>query len=396
MPVYKKSLEEHRKRKGKIEVVPKMPIRSVDDLNIAYTPGVAAVSREIAKNPGSVFDYTIKSNTVAIVSDGSAVLGLGNVGPEAALPVMEGKALLMKELAGVDGFPIVLNTQEPKEIIETVKRIAPGFGAINLEDIAAPKAFEVEGALQEIGIPVFHDDQHGTAIVVLAALTNALKVVRKNLHSANVVISGAGAAGIAICRLLCCRGVENGACTSVKNINLVDSRGALYRSRAHLNRFKSELFQEAICCNYGEGKLEDVISGADVFIGVSKGGIVTPEMVSTMAENPIVFAMANPEPEIMPELAKKGGAAVVGTGRGDFPNQINNALAFPGVFRGALDAGARVINNQMKMAAVHAISSAVENPTEDKILPEVLDRSVAMRVAEAVKEKARETGVSRK
>src|SRR3989338_1251630 len=388
------ALEFHRKKKGKLAIKSKVPIKTLADLALAYTPGVAEVSLAIAEDKKRVYDYTMKRNSVAIVTDGSAVLGLGNIGPEAALPVMEGKAILFKELARIDAFPICLATQDTQEIIDTVKRIAPGFGGVNLEDIAAPRCFEVEAALQDIGIPVFHDDQHGTAIVMHAALTNAAKVVGKKIEELRVVVNGAGAAGLSIAKLLTCFEIADHVCTSVKDVILCDTKGAIYEGRELDNSYKEEI-SKVTNKKKVQGLLEEVIKGADVFIGVSKGNVLTKDMVRSMSPNPIVFAMANPTPEIAPQDAKDAGAAIVRTGRSDFPNQINNALAFPGVFRGALDAKAVRFTNEMKIAAARALAACVE-PTAERILPGVLDKSVAKKIAEAVKKQARAEKVVRK
>ncbi len=385
------AIELHRKNRGKISVCPKVDVRDMNDMANVYTPGVADVSRIIAGDKTKIYDYTIKSNTVAVVSDGSAVLGLGNIGPEAALPVMEGKALLFKQFAGIDAFPICLNTQDPDEIIRTVKYIAPVFGGINLEDISAPRCFYIEERLQDIGIPVMHDDQHGTAIVVNAALRNAAKVVGKDFEELSVVISGAGAAGTAVARMLLCDGFVN--CTGVKDITMCDSKGVIHMGRTDLNDEKAYLSKITNKRNVA-GTLSDAMKGADAFIGVSKAGIVAKEMVSSMAENAIVFAMANPVPEIMPADAMDAGAAIVGTGRSDFPNQINNSLGFPGIFRGALDAGATRINNEMKLVASVALAGTVE-PAKEKVLPNIFDNNVVKNISAAVKKAAMETGVVR-
>ncbi|MBI3190645.1 NADP-dependent malic enzyme [archaeon] len=379
-------LDFHKKYAGKIEITPKAKVDSRKILSLAYTPGVAAVSMSIAEDTKRVYEYTIKPNTVAVVTDGSAVLGLGNIGPEAALPVMEGKCMLFKELGGVDAFPICLATQDTEKIIETVKNIAPVFGGINLEDIAAPKCFEIEERLQDIGIPVMHDDQHATAIVVQAALQNASRVVEKDLSQLNVVISGAGAAGITTARMLRCINIDEHICTSVKNIIVCDSNGIIHRERADLNAHKKQLLEFTNRGNM-KGTLIDAMKGADVFIGLSTGNVVTESMVRSMADKPIIFAMANPVPEIMPDIALKAGAVVVGTGRSDFPNQINNVLAFPGVFRGTLDARAKKITNEMKIAAANALARSVD-PCQEKILPEVLDRFYVKLVAKAVEKEA--------
>ena len=388
MDYYQESLKLHEKKRGKIEVTSKVPVKTKDDLSLAYTPGVAEPCREIHKDPQAVYKYTNKGNMVAVVTDGSAVLGLGNIGSAAGLPVMEGKAILFKEFADVDAFPICLSTQDTEEIIETVQRIAPGFGGINLEDISAPRCFEIEKRLIEsLDIPVFHDDQHGTAIVVLAGLINALKLTNRKFEGIKVVISGVGAAGVAITKLLITYGVNP------ENILLCDSRGAIYKSRDNLNEVKEDLAEITnVACkldlddpNCMKGDLSEIMKGADVFIGVSKAGLVTEEMVKSMADNPIVFAMANPEPEIMPDIARNAGAAIVATGRSDFPNQINNVLGFPGIFRGVFDAGIRIIDDKIKVAAAEAIANYVENPTPEMIIPSPLDKGVARAVADAIK-----------
>ncbi len=388
MDYYKESLNLHKRLKGKIRVQSKMDVRTKEDLSLVYSPGVAEPCRAIAANPKAVWDYTIKSNTVAIVSDGSAVLGLGNIGPHAAIPVMEGKAMLFKQFAGIDGFPICLDTQDTEEIIETVRRIAPVFGGINLEDISAPRSFEIERRLQDLGIPVFHDDQHGTAIVVLAALLNATKVVNKSLFNLKVVINGAGAAGVAIARLLrCVDNQETDACIAVKEVVVCDSKGIVHQGRTDLNDSKKALLEYSNHENQAGG-LKDALKDADVFIGVSVGNLITADDVRTMAKDPIIFGLANPTPEIMPEEAYKGGAAVVGTGRSDLPNQVNNVLGFPGIFRGALDARATRITPAMKLAAAFAIADFVKTPTKDMIIPPSLNEQVAWAVAKAVKEVA--------
>ena len=380
------AIDFHRKLKGKIEVKSKVKLDSIETLGLAYTPGVAKPVEEIAKNPDLVREYTMKGNCVAVVTDGSAVLGLGNVGAEAAIPVMEGKALLFKELAGIDAFPICIKTQNAKEIESIVRNIAPVFGAINLEDISAPRCFEIESNLEDVGIPVMHDDQHGTAIVVSAALKNACKVVGKDFEDLNVVVSGSGAAGIAIARMLLCIGYEKD-CARVQNLVLSDSRGIVSQERSDLNLHKASI---AKLTNHKKinGSLEKALAGADVFIGVSAPGIVTKQMVRSMNSDAIVFAMANPTPEIMPGDAIAAGARVVATGRSDFPNQVNNALAFPGVFRGALDAKAKKITNGMKAAASAALASCIKHPSEEKIIPAVLDRTVVSVVSQAVKHAA--------
>ena len=391
--IYKESLEFHKKNKGKLDVISKARIDNRKTLSLAYTPGVAEVCREIAKDPKKVYDYTIKQNSVAVVSDGSAVLGLGNIGAYAAIPVMEGKAALFKEFANIDAFPICLdNIGSDADFIDKIKSITPVFGGINLEDIAAPRCFEIENALMDIGIPVMHDDQHGTAIVVLAALINSSKVVGKDLSELRVVISGSGAAGTAIVKLLHCIGYNENICRSVKETILCDSNGIIHKNRTDLNKYKIELLKFTNPKNR-EGSLEDALTGADVFIGVSKGNVLTKEMIKKMSKDPIIFAMANPVPEIMPDEAKSAGAKIVGTGRSDFPNQINNVLAFPGVFRGALDSRARIINNEMKLAAAYALANYLNNPDIENIIPDVLDKNVTKIVAEAVIKAAKESGV---
>jgi malate dehydrogenase (oxaloacetate-decarboxylating) len=384
MDYFKESLNLHKRLKGKIRVNPKIDVRTKEDLSLVYSPGVAEPCKAIAEDVEAVYDYTIKSNTVAIVSDGSAVLGLGNIGAHASIPVMEGKAMLFKRFANIDAFPICLDTQDVDKIVETVKLIAPVFGGINLEDIAAPRSFEVEERLQDIGIPVFHDDQHGTAIVVLAGLINAAKVVKKNLFDLKVVINGAGAAGIAIAKLLRCVHMEDASsCISVKDVILCDSKGIVHRSRTNLNSAKEEILNYTNIENKA-GSLQDALVDADVFIGVSVGNLLKAEDVQTMAKDSIIFGLANPIPEIMPEEAKKGGAVIVGTGRSDLPNQINNVLGFPGIFRGALDARAKRISNGMKLAAAFAIADHINNPSADCIIPPTLNESVAWKVGKAV------------
>ncbi|MFZ4543566.1 MAG: NAD(P)-dependent malic enzyme [Saprospiraceae bacterium] len=385
MDIFKEALELHKKLEGKIETGLKMDITTAEELSLVYSPGVAQPCLEIAKNPETVYDYTIKKNTVAIISDGSAVLGLGNIGPLAAIPVMEGKAMLFKKFAQLNAFPICLDTQNVDEIVETITRIAPVFGGINLEDISAPRCFEIEDRLQDLGIPVFHDDQHGTAIVVLAGLINAAKVVGKSIFNLKIVINGAGAAGGAICRLLKCIGdAETQACTSVKEIIIVDRSGILHKSRPGLTKEKIKLLDYTNETGT-HGSLRDALRGADVFIGVSVKNLLTKEDIEVMAPKPIIFALANPTPEIMPEEAFKGGAAVVATGRSDMPNQVNNVLGFPGIFKGALEAKATKITFAMKLAAAYAIADSIENPTFDHIIPSSLDMSIPLKVAEAVR-----------
>ena len=376
----KKALELHCRARGKIDIVGKVPLASRSDLNLAYTPGVAAGSLAIAKNKKKGFDYTIKSNAVAVITDGSAVLGLGNIGPEAALPVMEGKCLIFKTFAGITAWPIALATQDVDEIVQTVKNIAPLFGGINLEDISAPRCFEIEERLKKIlDIPIFHDDQHGSAIAVLAGLINALRVVGKKIESVKIVVSGAGAAGMASAKLL----LKYGA----KNMVVLDSKGAIYRGRAHLDFNKRKL---ALRTNRRRerGGLADVIRGADVFIGVSKGNILSGEMARTMSGDAIVFAMANPVPEIHPVLARKAGARIIATGRSDFPNQINNSLVFPGIFRGLLDGGIKKVTDQIKIRAARALASLVTNPGERRIVPDMFDKRVMRAVSKAVRHSA--------
>ncbi|MCM1288047.1 MAG: NAD-dependent malic enzyme [Clostridium sp.] len=383
------SLKMHEENVGKLEVVSKVELKTRDDLSTAYTPGVAEPCRKIRDNKMDVYKYTCKSNTVAVVSDGTAVLGLGDIGPEAAIPVMEGKSILFKEFGGVDAFPICLDTKDTEEIIETVKRIAPVFGGINLEDIAAPRCFEIERRLNEaLDIPVFHDDQHGTAIVVAAGLMNALKLVGKKMGDINAVINGAGSAGISICRLLMRLGIGN--------VVLMNSKGALCPGVAGMNPEQAAM-AEITNKDRQTGNLAEIIKGKDVFIGVSVANVVTADMVSSMAKDPIVFAMANPTPEIMPEEAKKGGVRVMATGRSDFPNQINNVLVFPGIFRGALDARATAITEEMKVAAVNAIASIVsdEELNEEYVIPDPFDERVARAVAKAVADCAVELGITK-
>lgn len=383
------ALKMHEEHKGKISVTSKVAVKTRDDLSTAYTPGVAEPCRKIRDDKSEVYRYTAKGNLVAVVSDGTAVLGLGDIGPEAAMPVMEGKSILFKEFAGIDAFPICLDTKDTDEIVETVKRLAPTFGGINLEDISAPRCFEIERRLkEELDIPVFHDDQHGTAIVVSAGLTNALKYVGKEFSEAKVVINGAGSAGISICKLL----LELG----VGDIVLVDRNGILAVGEEWMNPAQKEM-AEKTNKEQIHGDLKTAMQGRDVFVGVSAPNIVTAEMVGTMAKDAIVFAMANPTPEIMPDEAKKGGARVVATGRSDFPNQINNVLVFPGIFKGALEARATDITEEMKIAAVKAIADIIkpEELTEDYIIPGAFDERVADNVAREVAKTAIETGVSK-
>ena len=389
MTIDEKALDLHEKLHGKLSTEAKCHVNSREDLSLAYTPGVAEPCRKIAANEEEVYKYTWKSNTVAVVSDGSAVLGLGNIGPKAAMPVMEGKAVLFKEFGDVNAVPICLDTQDPQEIIDTVVRIAPGFGGINLEDISAPRCFEIENKLKEIlDIPVFHDDQHGTAIVVLAGIINALKVVGKKKEDCKVVVNGDGSAGIAISKLLLKYGF--------KDLTICGLYGILSKDVDDLNWAQKEM-AEVTNLSGQKGTLKDAMVGADIFVGVSAPNIITEDMVRTMNKDSIFFAMANPTPEIMPNLARKAGAAVVGTGRSDFPNQINNVMAFPGIFRGALDVRAREINEEMKMAAALAIAGTLpdEELCADKIVTDALDPNIFKNVSEAVKEAAIRTGVAR-
>lgn len=389
MSIQEEALKLHEEWKGKIQVISTVEVKSKYDLSTAYTPGVAEPCMEIHKDVKKVYDYTRKWNLVAVVTDGSAVLGLGDIGPEAGMPVMEGKAVLFKTFGDVDAFPICLATKDVDEIVKTVKYISPTFGGINLEDISAPRCFEIEKKLkEEIDIPVFHDDQHGTAVVVLAGLINALKVVGKDIKNIKVVINGSGAAGIAITKLLMSMGL--------KAVILCDRTGAIYKGRENLNPAKEEIAR-ITNLNKEKGTLKDVMVGADVFIGVSAPNTVSKEMVGSMAKDSIIFAMANPTPEIFPEDAKEAGARVIGTGRSDFPNQVNNVLAFPGIFRGALDARARVINEEMKIAAAFAIASLVkeEELCEDFVIPRAFDKGVAEAVSKAVYKAAKDTGVAR-
>jgi malate dehydrogenase (oxaloacetate-decarboxylating) len=391
MDIYEESLKRHRECRGKIEVHSRMRLDSQHDLSIAYTPGVARPCEIIADDPGAAWDLTWKGRTVAVVSDGTAVLGLGDIGPEAALPVMEGKAALFREFGGVDAVPVVLNTKDPEEIISIVRAIAPTFGGINLEDISAPRCFQIERALQDVGIPVLHDDQHGTAIVLLAALINAVRVQGRTLRDLKVVMVGAGAAGRAIARLLLCE-EQDERCIPVGELLVCDSRGIIYEGRERNDAVKEDIGR-LTNPEKKSGTLKEALAGADVFIGVSRGGLLNEDDIRSMAKDPIVLAMANPEPEIMPDLAKKAGAAIVGTGRSDFPNQVNNVLAFPGLFRGALKARATKFTNSMLYAAIDAIADCVTGPSPDRILPKPFDRSVAVEVANRVYDAAVTSGV---
>ena len=379
MTINEKALKLHEEWNGKLEIVAKSPVKSREDLSLAYTPGVAEPCKVIAQDKEAAYKYTMKANTVAVVSDGSAVLGLGNIGPYAAMPVMEGKAVLFKEFGGVNAVPICLNTQDTEEIIKAVTYLAPGFGGINLEDISAPRCFEIEERLKEIlDIPVFHDDQHGTAIVVLAGIINALKVVGKKKEDCRIVVNGAGSAGVAITRLLLTYGFPH--------ITMCDKVGIVSKKTEGLNWMQQKM-AELTNLEQQTGTLADAMKGADIFVGVSAPGIVTPEMVASMNRDAILFAMANPVPEIMPDIAKAAGAKVVGTGRSDFPNQVNNVVAFPGIFKGALEGRAPKITEEMKLAAANAIASLVpdEELNEDNIMPEAFNPRVAEVVAEAVR-----------
>lgn len=380
MTQYEKALKQHELWNGKLETVSKAPVRTREDLAIAYTPGVAEPCKIIAENRAAAYTYTWKSNTIAVVSDGSAVLGLGNIGPYAAMPVMEGKAVLFKEFGGINAVPICLDTQDTEEIIKAVTYLAPGFGGINLEDISAPRCFEIEERLkQTLDIPVFHDDQHGTAIVVLAGIINALKVVKKQVPDCKVIVNGAGSAGIAITKLLLTYGFSN--------VLLCDKFGILSKASEGLNWMQKNMV-EITNPKQETGSLADAMRGADIFVGVSAPNIVTPDMVKSMNTDSILFAMANPVPEIMPDIAKAAGARIVGTGRSDFPNQINNVVAFPGIFKGALEGRARQITEKMKLAAAKAIASVVpgEKLNENYIMPEAFDSTVTEVVAQAVKD----------
>lgn len=388
MSLNEDALKMHKENEGKIEVISKVPVKTKNDLSLAYTPGVAEPCRQIHEDTQKVYEYTSRANLVAVVSDGTAVLGLGNIGPEAALPVMEGKSVLFKTFGGVDAFPICLDTTDPEKIIQTVRFLAPTFGGINLEDIAAPNCFYIEQELKkQLDIPVFHDDQHGTAIVVMAGLMNALKVVHKKMEQITVVVNGAGSAGIAITKLLLKAGAGD--------VILCDREGALFEGADYMNPRQSEM---ASITNKRQqkGTLSDILKGSDVFIGVSAPGIVTQDMIASMAVDAIVFTMANPTPEIMPDLALAGGARVVGTGRSDFPNQVNNVLAFPGIFRGALDVRATDINEDMKIAAARAIAELIlpEELNEEYIIPNSLDKRVVPKVAMAVAQAAQRSGVA--
>ncbi|MBC2581512.1 NADP-dependent malic enzyme [Clostridium sp. DJ247] len=389
MNIKEEALKVHKDNRGKLEVKSKISLNTRHDLSIAYTPGVAEPCLKIAEDKNAIYDYTIKGNTVAVVTNGTAVLGLGDIGAGAGLPVMEGKALLFKEFGGIDAFPICIDSKDPEEIIKTVKLISPTFGGINLEDIKAPECFYIEETLKrELDIPVFHDDQHGTAIVVLAGLYNALRLVKKNIKDAKILINGAGSAGIAICKLLLKAGAEN--------ITMCDRNGALVEGDLSLNDAQQEI-AKVTNKNKEQGLLQEIVKGKDVFIGVSAAGVLTKEMASSMNKDSIVFAMANPTPEIMPDLAKEAGVRVIATGRSDFPNQINNVLVFPGIFKGALEVRSKVINDEMKLAAAAGIANLItdEELKEEYIIPGVFDKRVCDSVAVEVKRIAREMGVAR-
>ena len=393
--IYQEALELHERHRGKLEIRSKVPLDTKRDLSRAYTPGVAEVCRAIQKNRDLAYRYTLKGNSVAIVTDGSAVLGLGNIGGYAAIPVMEGKAVLFKKFAGIDAFPICFEHYH-SDLVDEIKNIAPVFGGINLEDIAAPKCFEVEEALQDIGIPVMHDDQHGTAITVLAGVLNACRVTGKSFEDLKIVVCGAGAAGYAISRLLRCIGYSPDVCQRVNNLVVCDTKGIIHRGRKGLydNKYKFILADETNP-EGRSGSIADAVDGADVFIGVSGPGVLTAEMIKTMNNDPIIFAMANPVPEINPDEARQAGAGVVCTGRSDYPNQVNNALAFPGVFRGALDACATKITDEMKIAAAHALAGYIKKPNREHILPSVLDKGVTRAIADAVRDAAIAVGCAR-
>ncbi len=376
MNYYEEALKSHKKYHGKLEIISKVPLETRDDLSMAYTPGVAEVCKEIGKDVTLAREYTMKRNTVAVVTDGTAILGLGDLGPEASLPVMEGKAVLFKEFGGVDAVPICLNTKDIDEIVETVKRIAPTFGGINLEDISAPRCFEIlKRCQEELDIPVLHDDQQGTAVVVLAGLINALKITGKNKEEVRTVVSGVGSAGVAVTKLMMSYGF--------KHFVMVDSKGIIFDGRDSLNKAKQELAQITNVEKLS-GDISEALKNADIFIGLSMAGLVTEDMVKSMNSDAIIFAMANPEPEIMPDLAHKAGATVVATGRSDFPNQVNNVLAFPGIFRGVLDANLKEITNDMLIKSAEALASHIPDPDKEHILPDPLDHTVAKTIAQSI------------
>ena len=390
MDYNQEALRIHKEKAGKLAIVSKVPLKNKDDLSVGYTPGVAEPCKHIHQDKSLVYDYTIKSNYIAVISDGTAVLGLGDIGPEASLPVMEGKCILFKEFGGVDAVPLCLNTKDTDEFVNIVTKLAPAFGGFNLEDISSPRCFEIERRLkQNLDIPVFHDDQHGTAVVVLAAIINALKIVKKDLAEVEIVMNGAGAAGVSITRLLKKFGV--------KNIVLCDTKGAIYRGRTEGMNSEKQLLAEETNIRNESGSLQEVLTGKDIFIGVSAPGTVTGEMIQSMNKDAMVFALSNPTPEIFPDEAKAAGAKIVGTGRSDFPNQVNNVLAFPGIFRGALDVRAKDINDEMKIAAAQAIADVVaENELSvDNLLPKPFDKKVGSKVAAAVAQAAIKSGVAR-
>lgn len=392
------SVDLHRTNKGKVSIECKVPLLSRDDLSRAYTPGVARPCEMIRDNPAESFNLTMRGNSVCVLTDGTAVLGLGNIGPAAAMPVMEGKACLFKSFGDIDAVPLCVDVPEgdagTRQLIAIAKAIAPSYAGINLEDIAAPRCFAVEDALQDIGIPVMHDDQHGTAIVLLAAMINAMKVVGKSFSDARVVINGAGAAGTAIAELLRCVDHEADVCVSVKEVIMCDSKGIISPDRTDLNEEKKQLLRFTNRPGIS-GSVKDAIRGADVFVGVSVGNLLDADDIRTMNDDAIIFAMSNPTPEITPDEARRGGAKVIGTGRSDFPNQVNNVLAFPGIFRGAIDARATRISSRMKLAAAHALADAVGEPSPDRVIPDPLDKSIADRVAAAVRHAAEESNCAR-
>ncbi|MBU1031974.1 NADP-dependent malic enzyme [Patescibacteria group bacterium] len=379
------ALKLHKRLQGKLETASKVKIKNRQDLSVVYTPGVAAVSSFIAQNPEAAFDLTLKGRTVAVISDGSAVLGLGNIGPEAALPVMEGKCLLFKIFANLDAFPIVINTQDTKEIISFIRQIAPTFAAINLEDISAPRCFEIENSLQNLGIPVMHDDQHATAMAILGPLQAAVKLAKKNWFNLKVVISGAGAAGTTVAKMLSCHGFGNLYCSAVSDVIVIDRKGIIYKGRSDLEGYKKELAyftnKDAI-----RGDLEKALFGADVFIGLSTGGILKAHYIKKMAADPIIFALANPIPEIIPDEARKAGVKFIATGRSDFPNQVNNALIFPGFFKGLLQARLKKITPEIKMKVSQALGQIIENPTPENFVPSIFDARVVKAVSSAVRD----------
>ncbi|OGE73210.1 malate dehydrogenase [Candidatus Daviesbacteria bacterium RIFCSPLOWO2_12_FULL_38_10] len=377
------ALKLHKKFQGKLGIVSRVALKTRHDLSLAYTPGVGAVSEYIAQNPKAVYDLTLKGRTVAVISDGSAVLGLGNLGPEAALSVMEGKCLIFKEFAGLDAFPIVIDEKDPKEIIKIIKAIAPTFAAINLEDISAPRCFEIEEALMDLGIPVMHDDQHGTAIAILGPLRATVGLSKRNWFGLKVVISGAGAAGTAVAKMLTCHEMDSLYCSAVFDVIVVDSKGIIHRERKGLDSFKMDL-AKFTNKNNAIGDLSKALEGADVFIGLSRGGVLKPEYIKKMAKDPIIFAMANPDPEIIPADAKKMGVRFIATGRSDFPNQVNNALVFPGIIQGAIKARAKKITPRMKLAAAEALSRIIKDPTPDNFVPSIFDPEVVKTVSLAV------------